>query len=109
MHDLMEERGATNVVEALACGTPVIGMRRGALPSLIEHGVTGFLARDETELPGYMGRAHELDPVACRRAAEERVRAGRMAEAYLAAYEDVIRRAAPRRAATPATLPRPRR
>jgi glycosyltransferase involved in cell wall biosynthesis len=88
-----EEPGATNVVEALACGTPVIGMRRGALPSLIEHGVTGFLARDETEFARYMERAHELDPAACRRAAEERFTAGRMADAYLAAYDDVIRRA----------------
>jgi glycosyltransferase involved in cell wall biosynthesis len=89
-----DEPGATNVVEALACGTPVIGMRRGALPSLIEHGVTGFLARDETEFAHYMDRAHELDPAACRRAAEERFTAGRMAEAYLAAYDDVIRRSA---------------
>ena len=88
-----EEPGATNVVEALACGTPVIGMRRGALPSLVEHGVTGFLAGDERELAGYMARAGEIDPEACRRAAEERFTADRMADAYLDAYADVVRRA----------------
>jgi glycosyltransferase involved in cell wall biosynthesis len=96
-----EEPGATNVVEALACGTPVIGMRRGALPSLVEHGVTGFLAGDERELARYMARAGEIDPAACRRAAEERFTAGRMAEAYLDAYEDVARRS--RRAVTSVT------
>jgi glycosyltransferase involved in cell wall biosynthesis len=87
-----EEPGATNVVEAFACGTPVIGMRRGALPALIEHGVTGYLADDETEFAGYMARAGEIDPAACRRAAEERFGAGRMAEAYLDAYAQVIAR-----------------
>jgi glycosyltransferase involved in cell wall biosynthesis len=90
-----EEPGATNVVEALACGTPVIGMRRGALPSLVEHGVTGFLADDEPELIRYMARAGEIDPAACRRAAEERFTAGRMAEAYLSAYERVALQSRP--------------
>jgi glycosyltransferase involved in cell wall biosynthesis len=114
-----EEPGATNVVEALACGTPVIGMRRGALPSLIEHGVTGFLARDERELVAYMAHASEIDPAACRRAAEERFTAGRMAEAYLDAYTEVIRRcsrarpgaraAAARRARPAAPAPAPAR
>jgi glycosyltransferase involved in cell wall biosynthesis len=88
-----EEPGATNVVEALATGTPVVGMRRGALPELIEHGVTGFLADDEEEFASYCDRVGELDPRACRAAAEERFTAGVMAEAYLRVYAEVIRRA----------------
>lgn len=88
-----EEPGATNVVEALAAGTPVIGMRRGALPELIDDGVTGFLADDEEEFAACCGRVDELDPHACRAAAEARFTAGAMAERYLDLYREVIRRA----------------
>ena len=89
-----DEPGGTAVVEALACGTPVVGMRRGALPMLVEHGVTGFLADDPAELPGLMDRVGELDPAACRRAAEERFSAGAMAERYLELYARVAELAA---------------
>jgi glycosyltransferase involved in cell wall biosynthesis len=87
-----EEPGATNVVEALACGTPVIGMRRGALPELIEHGITGFLADTEDEFASYCARADEIDPGVCRAAAEERFTAAAMADAYVTLYEEAIRR-----------------
>lgn len=86
-----EEPGATAVVEALACGTPVIGIRLGALPALVEHGVTGFLADDPSELPGFLERLDELDPHACRAAAEARFSAGAFAEAYLERYAAVAR------------------
>ena len=88
-----EEPGATAVVEALACGTPVVGTRRGVLPTLVEHGRTGFLADDEDELAEYVRRAGEIDPYECRRVAEERLSSGVMAERYLALYDEVIRRA----------------
>src|SRR5262249_9621245 len=60
-----EEPGATVVVEAFAAGTPVIGMRRGALPELVEHGVTGYLADDEDEFAHYMAQVDRLDRRAC--------------------------------------------
>jgi glycosyltransferase involved in cell wall biosynthesis len=87
-----EEPGATAAIEALACGTPVIATRRGALPEIIEHGVNGFLADDEAELAGYLQRAGEIDPAACRRSAAERFSAEVMAEGYLRLYREVLAR-----------------
>jgi glycosyltransferase involved in cell wall biosynthesis len=87
-----EEPGATAAIEALACGTPVIATRRGALPEIIEHGVNGFLADDEAELAGYLQRAGEIDPAACRRSAAERFSAQVMAEGYLRLYREVLAR-----------------
>jgi glycosyltransferase involved in cell wall biosynthesis len=88
-----EEPGATVVVEAFAAGTPVIGMRRGALPELIEHGVTGFLADDEEEFAHYMSRVDTLDRQACRQAAQTRFSPDRMVGNYLRLYETVMTRA----------------
>jgi glycosyltransferase involved in cell wall biosynthesis len=87
-----EEPGGTAVIEALACGTPVVGFRRGCLPTLVEHGVTGFLADDEDELADCLDRAGELDPAACRAAAVSRFSAGAMAERYIDLYDEVLRR-----------------
>jgi glycosyltransferase involved in cell wall biosynthesis len=87
-----EEPGATAAIEALACGTPVVALRRGALAEIVAHGVTGFLADDEDGLAGALRRVEEIDPVACRRAAEERFSAATMADRYLALYEDVLGR-----------------
>src|SRR5215207_8176385 len=87
-----EEPGATAAIEALACGTPVIATRRGALPEIIEHGRNGFLADDESEFAQLMLRAGEIDPAACRRSVEERFSAGTMAEGYLRLYREVLAR-----------------
>jgi glycosyltransferase involved in cell wall biosynthesis len=85
-----EEPGATAALEALACGTPVVAMRRGAYAAIVEHGRTGFLADDEAEFASYLRRVDELDPAACRRAAVDRFSAGRMAEDYLAVYQELL-------------------
>ena len=85
-----DEPGATVVIEAMACGTPVIGMRRRALPMLVEHGVNGFLADSEEEFAACLDRVEEIEPAACRRIAAERYDAPVMARAYLALYERVL-------------------
>lgn len=87
-----DEPFGMSVIEALACGTPVIAMNRGAMPEIIEHGVTGFLADNEDEFMEYMKRIDEIDPVACRRSVEERFSADAMAVAYIDRYEEAIRR-----------------
>jgi len=89
-----DEPGATAVIEAMACGTPTIGMRRGALAMLVEHGVNGFLADTEAEFASYLDRVDEIDPAGCRRVAEERFDAPVMARAYLGLYERLLEGAA---------------
>lgn len=85
-----EEPFGMAVIEALACGTPVIAMKRGAMPEIIEHGVNGFLANSEEEFAQYMERIDEIDPAACRRSVEEKFSAEAMALAYIERYKAVI-------------------
>jgi len=87
-----EEPGATAAIEALACGTPVVAMRRGALTEIVEHGQTGFLADDEASFARLMLRVGEIDPAACRRSVERRFSAAAMAEGYLRLYGEVLAR-----------------
>jgi glycosyltransferase involved in cell wall biosynthesis len=78
--------------EALAVGTPVIALRRGALVDVVEHGRTGFLVDTEAEMAAALLRADEIDPDACRSAARERFDADGMIRGYLALYETLAQR-----------------
>lgn len=80
------------VIEALACGTPVIAMNKGAMPEIIQHGVNGFLADNEQEFEQYMRRIDEIDPFACRQSVVDKFSSDAMAAAYLERYEEVIKR-----------------
>ena len=86
-----EEPFGMVVIEALACGTPVVAMNRGAMPEIIEHGVNGFLAKDEKEFEEYMDRIDEIDPAACRKSVTDNFSADCMAAAYLERYRQAIR------------------
>ncbi|MDF8333829.1 glycosyltransferase family 4 protein [Novosphingobium cyanobacteriorum] len=85
-----EEPFGLSVVEAMACGTPVIATRRGSMPELIEHGVNGFLVDTEEEAVEAIARIGEIDRSACRRIAEERFSVERMADDYLALYRRIL-------------------
>jgi glycosyltransferase involved in cell wall biosynthesis len=85
-----DEPFGLSVIEAMACGTPVIAYRRGSMPELIEHGVTGFLVDSFHEAVVAIGRLGEIDRAACRRAVEERFTVERMADEYLALYRRIL-------------------
>jgi glycosyltransferase involved in cell wall biosynthesis len=90
-----DEPFGLSVIEAMACGTPVIAYRRGSMPELIEHGVTGFLVDSFDEAVAAIGRLGEIDRAACRRAVEHRFTVGRMADDYLALYRRILAGACP--------------
>ncbi len=85
-----DEPFGLSVIEAMACGTPVIAARRGAMPELIEHGVTGFLVDTPEEAVAAIDRAGEIDRAACRRAVAERFSVARMADDYIALYRRIL-------------------
>lgn len=85
-----EEPFGMAVIEALACGTPVVAMNRGAMPEIIQHGVNGFLANNEAEFEEYMLRVDEIDPADCRRSIEDSFSIEIMAKNYLDRYNQVI-------------------
>ena len=100
-----DEPGGTAVVEALAAGVPVVAMRRGVLPELVDHGVTGWLADDEEEFAGYLTRVDELDREACRAVAERRFSPAAMAARYETFYRHVLHLAGRRRPRRAPALP----
>jgi len=79
------------VVEAMAAGTPVVAYARGAMPEVVDEGVTGFLVDDVTAAVAAVGRAVGLDRTRVRRVAEDRFSADRMVSDYLAVYESLLR------------------
>ncbi|MDR6788320.1 glycosyltransferase involved in cell wall biosynthesis [Sphingomonas sp. BE138] len=85
-----DEPFGLSVIEAMACGTPVIATRRGSMPELIEHGVTGFLVESPAEAVAAIARAGEIDRAACRRAVAERFSVARMADDYIALYRRIL-------------------
>jgi glycosyltransferase involved in cell wall biosynthesis len=80
-----EEPFGIVMAEAMACGTPVIGTRRGAVPEVVEPGVTGFVGDTTDDLVEAVGRIGELD----RRATRERCERLFSARAIVDAYEDL--------------------
>ncbi len=84
---LAAETSSLVAMEAAACGTPVIAFFAGALPEIVQDGVTGFLVRDSDEMARAIGRAHEIDPETCRRVARTRFSQEAMTDAYLRLYD----------------------
>jgi glycosyltransferase involved in cell wall biosynthesis len=74
------------MIEALACGTPVVAYNRGSVPEIIDDGLTGFIVEDEISAVGAVKRLSQLNRPAIRKHFEKRFTARRMALDYLAAY-----------------------
>ena len=83
------------MIEAMACGTPVIAFNRGSAPEVIEDGLTGFVVEDVNGAIGAVDRLSHLSRAAIRRRFEQRFTARRMAQDYLAAYRSMTDRLAP--------------
>jgi glycosyltransferase involved in cell wall biosynthesis len=80
-----------SVVEAMACGTPVVAFRRGSMGELIEDGKTGYLVDDVPGAVAAVGRAATLDRAAIRAQAVARFGIARMVDEYLDVYAEVLR------------------
>ena len=78
------------MIEAMACGTPVIAFRRGSVPEVMVQGVTGFVVEDVAEAEEALGRVPTLSRWACRNTFVERFGAVRMATYYLAVYRKLV-------------------
>ena len=78
------------MIEAMACGTPVIATRHGAVPEVIEHGVSGIIVDSYREMGAALEQADALDPAECRRYVEERFAPERMVRDYENAYRAAI-------------------
>jgi glycosyltransferase involved in cell wall biosynthesis len=87
-----DEPFGLSVIEAMACGTPVIAINRGSMPELIEQGVNGFLVDSADEAVTAIGRIGELDRAAVRQTVVERFSVERMADRYVELYERILRR-----------------
>jgi len=79
-----------SVVEAMACGAPVVAFAKGSMPELIRDGETGFLVHSVEEAVRVLKRIPEISRTRCRREAEARFSAERMVEDYIAVYKQVI-------------------
>ena len=89
------------MIEAMACGTPVIAFRRGSVPEVIDEGVTGFVCDDIGDAVEAVERCDELSRVHCRARFEQRFSASRMARDYVSAYAELLELAhAPEHAAS---------
>ena len=84
------------MIEAMACGCPVIARRRGSVPEVMEDGVTGFIIENEAEAVAALGQLHTLDRANVRRRFDQRWTARRMAADYVDVYEELIEARQPR-------------
>ena len=88
---LWEEPFGIVMAEAMACGTPVLGLNRGAAPEIVEHGVTGFITETAEELAACVVRLGEVSRAANRARVEKLYSAQAVTDGYLAVYDALIR------------------
>jgi glycosyltransferase involved in cell wall biosynthesis len=89
---LWEEPFGIVMAEALACGTPVIGLRRGSVPEVVQEGVTGFVCESVDEMVAAVSRIAAIDRRACRAACAQKFSDSAITDAYLEIYSALINR-----------------
>lgn len=80
------------MIEAMACGTPVVALRQGSVPEVVDDGRTGFVVDSFDDFVAAVERVGEIDPAVCRRTVDERFTVERMVADYEAIYRDQLRR-----------------
>jgi glycosyltransferase involved in cell wall biosynthesis len=88
----VDETSSLVAMEAAASGTPVIAFPRGALPEVVQHGVTGFLVDEVDQAVEALRRLDEISSESCARYARERFSAASMADGYVALYRELLSR-----------------
>jgi len=78
------------MVEAMACGTPVVAFRRGSAPEVVHHGVTGFVVDSLSEMVEAVQRIERIDPQSCREHVVRNFDVPRMVDNYVAAYQHIL-------------------
>ncbi|MBP2158773.1 MULTISPECIES: glycosyltransferase family 4 protein [Asticcacaulis] len=90
-----DEPFGLSVIEAMACGTPVIAVRRGSMPEIVDHGRTGFLVRDADEAVVAVGRIGTISRLETSRTVMRRFSVDRMAHDYIDLYRRILTKKAP--------------
>jgi glycosyltransferase involved in cell wall biosynthesis len=85
-----EEPFGMVMIEAMACGTPVVALRAGAVPEVVADGETGIICDTPDALPGALHQVRSIDPRACRDRVAQRFSAGSLAKGYESAYRAAI-------------------
>ena len=85
-----DEPFGLSLIEAMACGTPVIAFARGSIPEIVRHGETGYIVEDIQDAVSAVATIQSIDRFACREDVEQRFSHKRMARDYVDTYEKIL-------------------